>query len=56
MYKYRINAVFTVVKPFDFVKPDTGRLKLDDKGTMIGINLFKRFHRVTIDDVAQSSY
>ena len=55
MRKYGINAVFTVVKPFDFDGPDAGRLKTDDNGNMIAIDLYKRFHRVWIDDVVQSS-
>ena len=55
MCKYGINAVFTIFKPFDSDGPDAGRLKTDDNVSMIAINLFKRFHRVPIDDVAQSS-
>ena len=55
MHKYGIHEVFTVVKPFDVDGHDAGWLKDDDNGDIIAINLFDRFHRVTVDEVVQSS-
>ena len=55
MHKYSIHEIFTVVKPFDDDGPDAGRLKDDDNGDIIAINLFDLFHRVTVDEVVQSS-
>ena len=53
MRKYGIDAVSTVVKPFDVDRPDAGRLKNDNNGDIIAINLFDRFHQITVDDVVQ---
>ena len=35
MYKYGINAVFTVVKPYDFDGNKVGQLEMDDNNNMI---------------------
>ena len=55
MSKYGIHEIFTVVKPFDVDGPYAGRLKNDDNGNIIVINIFYRFHRVLVDDIVQSS-
>ena len=50
MHTYGLHEVFTVVKPFDIDGPDADQLKNDNNGN-IAINLFDRFHSVTVDDV-----
>ena len=55
MYKYGLHEVFTVVNPFDIDGPDAGQLKSDTKG-IIAIDLFDRYHSLTVDDVVQSCW
>ena len=55
MWKYGINAVFTIVRPWDFDGPNAGQLKIDNNGNMIAVDLFERFLRLVVDDVVQSS-
>ena len=47
MFKYSINAFFTVVKPHEYFHgPRAGQLKSDDNSNQIAIDLFERFHIV----------
>ena len=55
MCKYGINTVFTLVKPWDFDRPNTGQLKTDDNDNMIAVNLFEQYLQLTVDDIVQSS-
>ena len=55
MFKYGVNAVFTIVKPHSFDGTNAGQLKKDSSGGLIATDLFDRYLRLSIDDVVQSS-
>ena len=51
MYKYGVNAVFTVVKPHSFDGTNAGQLEKDINGSLIATNIFDRYLRLSVDDV-----
>ena len=55
MFKYGVNAVFTIVQPHSFDGTNAGQLEKDSNGSLIATDLFDRYLRLTVDDVVQSS-
>ena len=55
MCKYYINAVFTIVKPYDFNGAKADQLEMDYDSNMIATNLFDRYLWLIVNDVVQSS-